>query len=517
MNINTGRPRPRPTTSCLPCRQRKVKCDRVHPSCSRCSSQGLQCQYAARRNIKFLQSTSPVEEPAVQEPALPAAGVSDGNRYIGGTFWVLAHDNNPSDVKHVLQFARSPEPILPLSELLQLRPRLPLKSQLDFFLESYFSSLQPLLLLVDPSRLRSQYDAFWTTQSPTPVSELCLLFAALHTGAAVTAQAPQILEAAFCALLDLSGFPASISAATLPVLQAYLIYHSHRATRPWCAFDFLPAAIRAGQHLGLHSEPPAGAEDAELRRQVWWHLAYLDAEYAIASGLPRMIHPDGFSTRMPKVPGMLQSRWEWTRRMQVWMGARLPTPEDEAAFRRLCQELSREAQSDWEREYILLQADHAQCVVAHRKLLNPDSSGVWDSVLQSACKSHLRRYLFLADAKHTPFHWFIPGFVRPQHPTLILMLRLTHLTQYEPNTEMLETKELLEKGFEIFDNLEPSHTDSRGGGGEAGLLCSLLARMRERIWEKAGWRLRKDDALFEYFDWNQWDAMVDKLFTASYQ
>jgi hypothetical protein len=37
----------------------------------------------------------------------------------------------------------------------------------------------------------------------------------------------------------------------------------------------------------------------------------------------------------------------------------------------------------------------------------------------------------------------------------------------------------------------------------------------ERIWNRAGWSLRGDDTLQEYFDWNKWDAVVEKFFTAS--
>lgn len=34
------------TLACAVCRKKKVKCDGVQPSCSRCNSMGLACEYA---------------------------------------------------------------------------------------------------------------------------------------------------------------------------------------------------------------------------------------------------------------------------------------------------------------------------------------------------------------------------------------------------------------------------------------------------------------------------------------
>ncbi|KAI8148514.1 hypothetical protein BJV82DRAFT_481167, partial [Fennellomyces sp. T-0311] len=34
------------TLACIVCRKKKVKCDGVQPTCSRCHSMGIQCQYS---------------------------------------------------------------------------------------------------------------------------------------------------------------------------------------------------------------------------------------------------------------------------------------------------------------------------------------------------------------------------------------------------------------------------------------------------------------------------------------
>ena len=39
--------------------------------------------------------------------------------------------------------------------------------------------------------------------------------------------------------------------------------------------------------------------DLEIQRRLWWHLIYLDAEAALLTGLPILIHEDDYTTCMP--------------------------------------------------------------------------------------------------------------------------------------------------------------------------------------------------------------------------
>ncbi|CEJ05192.1 hypothetical protein RMCBS344292_19139 [Rhizopus microsporus] len=41
----SSRKRVKVTLACIVCRKKKVKCDGVQPSCSRCQSNGVECQY----------------------------------------------------------------------------------------------------------------------------------------------------------------------------------------------------------------------------------------------------------------------------------------------------------------------------------------------------------------------------------------------------------------------------------------------------------------------------------------
>ncbi|CAJ0547174.1 Ff.00g018010.m01.CDS01 [Fusarium sp. VM40] len=51
-------PNPMPF-SCYHCRNRKLKCDRLDPECSRCSGTGLKCQYPATRKRPVITATRP--------------------------------------------------------------------------------------------------------------------------------------------------------------------------------------------------------------------------------------------------------------------------------------------------------------------------------------------------------------------------------------------------------------------------------------------------------------------------
>ncbi|KIW31647.1 hypothetical protein, variant 1 [Cladophialophora immunda] len=54
-----GKKRQRPVTSCLPCRKRRLKCDRVHPTCGRCLAGGTDCVYDESASANASVSAAP--------------------------------------------------------------------------------------------------------------------------------------------------------------------------------------------------------------------------------------------------------------------------------------------------------------------------------------------------------------------------------------------------------------------------------------------------------------------------
>ncbi|KAA1476332.1 hypothetical protein DENSPDRAFT_884254 [Dentipellis sp. KUC8613] len=84
----TEHPRMRTAQACEKCRVRKAKCSGDHPSCARCLSRGLQCEYAPERKMRgpnkpkpAAASTSPPSNPAStskrgsSSPRRPSTGV----------------------------------------------------------------------------------------------------------------------------------------------------------------------------------------------------------------------------------------------------------------------------------------------------------------------------------------------------------------------------------------------------------------------------------------------------------
>ena len=183
-------------------------------------------------------------------------------------------------------------------------------------------------------------------------------------------------------------FPADFSKSTLPRLQSYVLFNTCRASQsePLASFGFLPSAVRVAQALKIHIEGNSTtAVDNDLRRRLWWHLIYLDAEASLLSGLPNLIHEDDYTTEMPfelhdesigtqqgstsehsASPMMLtmKSRWQWALQMRRWR-KRPPKVDELNKFEDIITDLMSNIPDDEEnrgsRTYIHLQIDRAIC------------------------------------------------------------------------------------------------------------------------------------------------------------
>ena len=196
------------------------------------------------------------------------------------------------------------------------------------------------------------------------------------------------LNSSYNKLITSYDFPADITKSTLPRLQSYVLLNTCRAsqTEPIASFGFLPSTVRAAQALKLHIEMKSGNEiDLETRRRLWWHLIYLDMEASMLSGLPVLIHEDGYSTRMPseidddlmdgasisrveniKSPMMvaMKSRWHWASQMRKWK-KRPPFVGElesfEQAITEPLQSIPNSKQNIGPRLYVQIHVDRAIC------------------------------------------------------------------------------------------------------------------------------------------------------------
>jgi len=114
-----------------------------------------------------------------------------------------------------------------------------------------------------------------------------------------------------------------------------------------------------------------------------------------------------------------------------------------------------------------------------------------------SCRLFLADYLCLAQlSKINGFQWFLPGFVHPLQAMMILLLHLTHCANL-PCEESLQSMPLLAQVFELVGNrlqqgrVVSSNVDaaeSQGRSDKANLIYCLLAKLRYRVWKRAGWQ-----------------------------
>ncbi|KAI5858311.1 hypothetical protein BZA05DRAFT_17 [Tricharina praecox] len=533
---SSASPRPRPTTSCLVCRKRKVKCDRVHPTCGKCLQNGLRCKYAAPgTKIRFVDGDpsrlahrplsngledereelqlfppSPLPPPPPPPPPPQRSGpdpqsldatqrtdaIFSGGRYLGGVFWGLANDGNPDDVQRLIYATCDPSSSYLAIDL--VFSSLPPRHECDAYFDAFLTSINPIFPLVDSTWVTHCYASLWTCTTAIESSELLLIVAVLHAGhICTTPVSTSPLDNLFKGLLSGSTFE---SAPNLQLLQAFTLYHSSNVCEalPLSSYTFLPVAVRTAQQLGLHT-----ATACDLRRRLWYHLLYLDVEASIANGLPRIVHEGDYDCPPPVLPDLqpamalaLQARWEWTTNMQRWLRQSNYDAELEA-FTLHCRDLSQKAAAitgdTWARDFILLHPPRARCVLSHRQL----RKGPWrpmashESPVHAASREFLRTYISLATVDGSPYQWYLPGLVHPLHAVIILLLRMeqaSHILLPE-----CPDKALLEEAFALVGNrvlrgrLTPQTAGRPNTDGTVWIYC-LLGKLKRRVWKKCGWK-----------------------------
>ncbi|KAF3387506.1 Transcription factor yanR [Penicillium rolfsii] len=190
---------------------------------------------------------------------------------------------------------------------------LPAKPAADALIQSFFISVYPIHPLVDISTFQIEYEGFWAwaragdLQPPARLVQdptfTCLLFAMFYSGASVIS--PSTWTEDSSALKDLDrqmtikqlkiACSDSFSACrhsehpTLNTLVGSILVHEF-SKKESLNEDvlFIASAVRLAQSMGLHQENdvPDLIPTMEQRRQIWWHISWLDVQYSLASGLP---------------------------------------------------------------------------------------------------------------------------------------------------------------------------------------------------------------------------------------
>ncbi|GME27997.1 putative transcriptional regulatory protein [Neofusicoccum parvum] len=344
-------PTPAHALSCVTCRQRKIRCDKVHP-CSACRRSGVECVFPAqraqrrkqgRRNEELLRRLDHLEglvdrlggevavaahaatgEPLAQPEDAPSddfmAGVllphvlqprvdqgtpredgtypvmkEDGGRYLGEDFWTSLS----TEVEGLRELLNEPEsddePDTGHTSVSSAPTHVPYEKRLmnSLFVFSGDIEATDLRWLHPPGpHIDALSDVYW--------DRVDIIFKILHrptfepllkTAAQDAASIPK--GAGYEALMFAMYFAAAFS--------LYLLcLRCHNKTRS--VWTLIGLAVRIAQDLNLHRDGAVtgfSPYDTEMRRRLWWQIAVLDIRACEDRGSFPLIDHSLCSTKMP--------------------------------------------------------------------------------------------------------------------------------------------------------------------------------------------------------------------------
>ncbi|KAJ5232136.1 hypothetical protein N7468_005092, partial [Penicillium chermesinum] len=334
--------RPRLVLACVECRRRKLKCDKAEPQCKNCERTGETCVYntgtrdvSTGRVIRREDGENPSEQalPRERNPSAkavdclsydqtthgcsPAQGYMSVQRgghlqYIGQSFWGFVngheglskrffhnHDNRPSGMP--------PEHVSSVDLALCLQS-IPTKPASDAFLRSFHISVSPIFPLLEHSQFELEYGSlwqcFWNANGiiPSKLVEdptfICLLLAVMYAGAINIPEEDwpsdilrgvdrtatiQKLSQSCSKSLDACHFREH---PTLYALVASIVLYHFTDPAPMENAIFVSTTVRLAQSMGLHQELDLPQISQEFRRNIWWHIVWLDVQSSLMTGLP---------------------------------------------------------------------------------------------------------------------------------------------------------------------------------------------------------------------------------------
>lgn len=190
---------------------------------------------------------------------------------------------------------------------------LPTRPAADALVQSFFVSVYPIHSVVDTLTFQSDYEVFWAwarsgkLYTPPRLVEdptfTCLLFAVLYAGASGISSLRWTDGPPNLRYLDRETTVSKLKSAcadslaacrhsehpTLNTLVGSILLHTFTKIQTSTEDAlFVATAIRLAQSMGLHQENNMPNLDStrEQRRQIWWHLVWLDVQSSLASGLP---------------------------------------------------------------------------------------------------------------------------------------------------------------------------------------------------------------------------------------
>lgn len=536
LRLHLDRPRlarNREVQACEQCRLRKIRCDQSKPHCERCKVNSRPCVYRPKAATKARQVGLPEGQPSGTKPLHDHIQQSDSEREEGQTIRLNQHGhlkaNNglrlryysssswvasveESDVSMPLDdpFAVSSQGLLGFNN-----PSLGLSTGgIDRFIQSnevdrliswYSQYCHFWFPLVDIAEVMTSLQDLRRHKSSTPgataiISALCYTAscsasASKDVGSSLSSIPSSSWRNVASQLLFDSGYPSrpnlnTIRAAFLLAAPSMTEGASHPDPGPVCVL------VRAAQSLGLHREPmlfQLSAHEADLSRILWWSIRGLDTTYAVAHGLPLLIHPTSTDVRMIDCEGKLERKLLKTiirsgllisRAFHDIYGVRQPTFTDIQRLDEESERISTEEVSDSKHpqmttlERFVAMSRRMSCCkmlfILHQPYLRtpqwPQSSRI---KALNACQDYIGGFLTgVNDPTLSPYRWVLDHF-DVIHPCAII---LQDLIQHPGSLESDTLRNLVETCFSTFSN--ESHPD-----------WTRLEALRSKAWTANCWNV----------------------------
>lgn len=333
--------------ACVTCRSRKLKCDRVKPTCSRCLKVKGECVYPEsrrkpafkRKNVKELEERLAQVEDLLKEAAskgngaLPSEGDLDSRINIGmddfhvdietimgmqnGTFddgtsgfhtGVNMNKTAPSSQPEAPSFANASGELMGLG----LSEALPPFEMMEELNKSFFERQQHFIPIIHPGRY---LQAFYSAPHKRP--PMCLQYAVwsmASNGHEKYSQYHDIFykrARQYADADEMRGFGEHF--LTIQHAQAWALIATDEARSLFFTRAAMSSAkcVRLVEMMGLHRidgdgqemaptlAPPTSWVDLEERRRAFWGAYCIDCHASIATGWPTLIDPNEITTHLP--------------------------------------------------------------------------------------------------------------------------------------------------------------------------------------------------------------------------
>ncbi|KAH8593233.1 fungal-specific transcription factor domain-containing protein [Bisporella sp. PMI_857] len=282
--------------SCVTCRSRKIKCNKLSTGCDWCKKTGVQCVYLLRRTQRtrkiqasVIRPLAPAEPAGSRYPTPPATETSLSTPLERGLGFLFSNNENenlqghhPSFVVSTLLWQYYVENVDILVKILHKPTVEPIFTHATKDLENIDTGIEALIFAI--------YFAAVTTMS----DDECLR---VHKE-----EKNKLLQKYQYALeqsLEQAGLMTTQDIVVLQALVLLIACAPRKSARSTWMLSGM--ALRIAQTMGLHQESTfesLNTVETETRRRIWWTLCIIDNRVSVDCGLETNV-PITMDTKIP--------------------------------------------------------------------------------------------------------------------------------------------------------------------------------------------------------------------------